>query len=578
MADNEREIETMNFTVGLRGYDRDEVDAYLSKLAEEMRELRKGAEGAPTPVAEPAAPPKATETPTDLYKRVGEETSKILLAAEEAGKEIREKASRDAAEVMADARRKAQEVARISGEQRTAADEELRKLQQARDVLATQLEDVGRRLQETIGRLKTPIEGQVEPTAATKTEARPQPTPTGTVVEKKPEEPKPPEDKSQEVTRPEPGGVQDAPSPSAAPEPEVADSESRDTAQRVVPPSAEARERPAESPAKAQAPSPPAKAEAPSFSQAAPALEPKDARFKEAQQRPESRSNAAEAEAEATIESLLEEIRRDREHGKREVAAALDQITGKATTKTQAPLEAPVETPPAGKAAAAPASSTAAVDVQKSRDSALEDVKEGASRRLKRLLQEDQNLLLDRLRTHKGKGSFDESISPPAEQLDRFRSGMGDPLSEAFRVGRRTAGVEAGDPSRAVGDLIGKQLVNPLRRDLGRIVDAGLAAGDTSRAIAERASDVFRVWKGVRTELLGEGLVYSAFHQGLIDGWRSQDQTNKKWVFSAGEGDCPRGICQTNADAGSVGLSDPFPSGHLAPPAHGGCTCTLSEG
>ena len=38
-------------------------------------------------------------------------------------------------------------------------------------------------------------------------------------------------------------------------------------------------------------------------------------------------------------------------------------------------------------------------------------------------------------------------------------------------------------------------------------------------------------------------------------------------------GRCRR--CRANAAAGVVGVDVSFPSGHLAPPAHGGCTCTV---
>ena len=47
------------------------------------------------------------------------------------------------------------------------------------------------------------------------------------------------------------------------------------------------------------------------------------------------------------------------------------------------------------------------------------------------------------------------------------------------------------------------------------------------------------------------------------------------WVVSPDEADCPRDTCRSNAAAGALGLDASFPSGHVAPPAHGGCTCTL---
>jgi hypothetical protein len=213
-----------------------------------------------------------------------------------------------------------------------------------------------------------------------------------------------------------------------------------------------------------------------------------------------------------------------------------------------------------------------------SRNSVLGDIPATAARKLKRLLQEDENYLLDRIRISRGQGTFDDDISPLDEQRRRFREGLRESLEEAFVAGRRTAdGSGPGGASNTVGDLITKQIVNPLRKEVSRVVEGGMAAQDTTSSIAGRASDVFRVWKGVRTELLGEGLAHSAFHHGMLDAWREREVATKRWVHSPDEGECPKGVCAGNAAAGAVPIDDTFPSGHIAPPAHGGCSCSLSE-
>jgi hypothetical protein len=211
------------------------------------------------------------------------------------------------------------------------------------------------------------------------------------------------------------------------------------------------------------------------------------------------------------------------------------------------------------------------------RAQALGDLPVQTARRLKRLLQEDHNDLLDRLRTRRGKGTLDDNLVPLPQQFDRFRSGLSESLAKAFVEGRKAAGgSSSADPSKAVSNLLARQVVNPLRAELSAAVQGGLEAQDTPTAIAERASDVFRVWKGVRTELLGEGMVYAAFNQGLVDGWIRNARAQKMWV-AAEEDDCPNDVCANNVIAGPVPLKSTFPSGHLTPPAHGGCTCTLQS-
>lgn len=493
---DEKKVETKEFTVSLRGYDRDEVDVYLGQLAEELRQLKAGAAGTP-----PAA---ASSGSADAYRQVGDETSKILVAADEAGREIRDRAQKEATSIVAEARSKAEAITRQHQADRRGFEEDIQKLREVRDTLATQLEDVGRRLAETTARLKTPIETPIPP------------------VDRGPK-PKAAEAPAREVKETPPRAEPEPPKPKAEPPPSSA-------------PKAEAAPKPAQRAAVAE--KAPPKAEPIQTTKTSPHAE------------------AETATATQALADLLGEVRRDREESRRQVDEALSSV---------APAKPAVaQKPDAG-----------ALQV---RDDAIGNAPATAGRRLKRLLQEDQNYLLDRLRTHRGKGSFDESVAPLDVQIERFQAGMTDVLSDAFLAGWRASGTtETGEASRSVAELIQKQIVQPLRRDLSRIVDAGLAAGDTPKAIAERSSDVFRVWKGVRTELLGEGLVYASYHQGLVDALKQRRGTKKAWV-QAEEQDCPRDVCRSNADAGPIELTSTFPSGHQTPPAHGGCTCTLTEG
>ncbi|HVL50626.1 MAG TPA: hypothetical protein VM754_03855, partial [Actinomycetota bacterium] len=210
------------------------------------------------------------------------------------------------------------------------------------------------------------------------------------------------------------------------------------------------------------------------------------------------------------------------------------------------------------------------------RNQVMGDLPAQTARRLKRLLQEDHNDLLDRVRTQRGKGSLEDNLAPVSEQLNRFVSGLGEPLTRAFVEGRRAAGaVSPVDASQAVTRLVTRQVLNPLRAEVSKAVEAGLGAQDSPSALSERVNDVFRVWKGVRTQLLGEGIAYAAYNQGVIDALGTSPAAQKLWVAADDEHECPNDICRRNASAGGVDLKSPFPSGHLAPPAHGGCTCTL---
>ncbi|MBW3588506.1 MAG: DivIVA domain-containing protein [Actinobacteria bacterium] len=514
------EIESKEFLVSLRGYDREEVDAYLRELADEIRRLS-------TSVGTTAAPPSAAPTgdPATFYKQIGDETSKILLAAEEAGREINARARAEAAELLSSARSQAEEIRKLGDQQRQAAEDDLRRLREARSILATQLEDVRRRLDETIARLQAPIETPTG-TARTETVSPSIPQPTTQVVSPRVEEPEVvPEVEPEVFPEVEPEVVHEV-------EPEI-----QEPVAAAPLPSTKVDEAPPEAVAEPEV-------ETPGFDQ-----------------------QTAVAEAPA-LEDLLREIREERERGRREVEEALRDTASEPTL-----ADTIEDVVPDG-----PAVVSKDEDVALSRrGEVLQETPIQASRRLKRLLQEDQNDLLDRIRTHRGKGTFDQDISPLDQQESRFAEGMGEILGEAFSAGRKVAGGDSqGEPDQPVRNLVSRQLVGPLRRELSTAVEAGLQAQDTPTSIAERASDIYRVWKGVRTELLGEGLVFAAYHQGLMDVWRSQGAATKRWVLSLDEQTCPRDVCRQNEGAGAVAVDSAFPSGHMAPPAHGGCTCTMS--
>jgi hypothetical protein len=487
---------------------------------------------APLPVS-PAPPPPASapEDPAAFFRQLGEQTSRVLTAAEEAGRGIRDQARRDAAGILAEARIKADELARSAASQRRAAEEELRRFREARAILANQIEDVHRRLEEIILRLKTPIDAPGGPGVSSSPPMPPATLPQATPVGAEEQTP------AAEPAAQAGGGV-----PGSSP---------------AGPPSGEHRNgRPGIGPAEGDEPvvseasgnghetgvTPPAEQGAPGDDVTAAATE------------------TAPAEAAATG------------------AAATGATVPAIEPAAEVAKPAAEATPESGPESAAASGDPAEREAFRRRGEALGDAPLVAARSLKRLLQEDQNDLLDRIRRFRGRGTFESDILPLQVQIERFAGGLRAVLEPAFLAGRSQGGAPAiGDPPEAVRALVAKQVVAPLRRDLARMIEPRIAAGDTATTVSERAGDVYRVWKGVRTELLGEGLAYAAFHHGLLEAWREAHRPGKRWALSPDEADCPRDTCRTNATAGAVGLDASFPSGHLAPPAHGACTCTIID-
>jgi DivIVA domain-containing protein len=116
-------VRVATFKQARRGYDRREVDEFLSRLADDLRAAELGL----------AAP--GDDDPNALRReleRVGESTASILRAAEQTARELRGGANRDAEEVRRTAAAEAERLARDAEEAATslreAAEEEARRL------------------------------------------------------------------------------------------------------------------------------------------------------------------------------------------------------------------------------------------------------------------------------------------------------------------------------------------------------------------------------------------------------------------------------------------------------------------
>ncbi|HVE76533.1 MAG TPA: ATP-binding cassette domain-containing protein [Actinomycetota bacterium] len=180
MSFEPEEIEERSFAMSLRGYDRDEVDSFKQEVATLLRgqqRLLEKAEQAATEaeqqkvaaveeavaaaVEERPEPGPVVERPSDpeaVFRQIGDETSKILIAARGAGDEVLSTARADAAELLLNARHAAKRVEDESERQRLAAESDVSYLRETRALLATQLEDLQKGLAESVSRMRSPVE------------------------------------------------------------------------------------------------------------------------------------------------------------------------------------------------------------------------------------------------------------------------------------------------------------------------------------------------------------------------------------------------------------------------------------
>lgn len=207
------------------------------------------------------------------------------------------------------------------------------------------------------------------------------------------------------------------------------------------------------------------------------------------------------------------------------------------------------------------------------RDELLEPIEQQLSRRLKRTLQDEQNELLDSLRTRREEGS---ALPPAEEHMRRYRSVVSPLLAEAARhgAGSTEAGeVEEDAIAAAADDLSGDlsiELIGPLRERLESAL-AELAHSSDPQAAAELLGSGYRQWKAQRVEGLARHHAASAFTRGAFAATPSGRRL--RWLVDDDGDGCAD--CDDNALAGPTPKSEEFPTGQRLPPAHPGCRCLL---
>ena len=211
-------------------------------------------------------------------------------------------------------------------------------------------------------------------------------------------------------------------------------------------------------------------------------------------------------------------------------------------------------------------------------DAVTRDLGSSLARKLKRALQDEQNSLLDRLRSLKGTATPANVLPDPDEHPDHFADAGRPLLQQAAQAGAQVAseicGNEApnGAVSEHVDDLaeeLGRAIAEPLRQ---RLELAIRSASDDPSALADALGGAYREWKTQRIEASAHHEVAAAFSRGAY--LTFPDGALLQWVVGTTEGPCPD--CEDNALAGEQPKGEPWPTGQLYPPAHPGCRCALA--
>ncbi len=208
------------------------------------------------------------------------------------------------------------------------------------------------------------------------------------------------------------------------------------------------------------------------------------------------------------------------------------------------------------------------------RDEALVPLIVTAARKVKRVLADEQNGVLDTLRQQDPVTSVDTLL--PDDHLAHYVAALEEELVAAAAAGATELGVNDTKTLRrklgksgaldAVNAMIADDLVGPLRDRLARATADGSGDNDD---ITKRVRAVYREWKTQHIDDQLDDVFRAAYGGGIAT--TVEPGTALVWTIDPAEPACAD--CEDNSLAGPVAAGDAYPTGHTSAPAHPGCRC-----
>ena len=201
------------------------------------------------------------------------------------------------------------------------------------------------------------------------------------------------------------------------------------------------------------------------------------------------------------------------------------------------------------------------------RDEVLAPVVVAMSRKLKRVLADEENEVLEYLRGKKNALSIDAMVG----ELEGHAKRYGDAISEDIMAAAKGAAksAKATDVVPTVDVLINVQLVKPLRDRLAKAIEQN---GTDRVAMAKALRGVYRQWKSQHIDEQVDDIACLSYSRGFFAGVKPGTQVC--WMVDPNGPECPD--AEDNSLAGCIALGKEFPTGNLHPLAHAGCRCLLA--
>jgi len=291
------------------------------------------------------------------------------------------------------------------------------------------------------------------------------------------------------------------------------------------------------------------------------------------------------AEPEVGVDALFAKLRAAREVAVDDARHVLE--TTEPVAEPAAGSEAPIGAAPKADAGVATEATTVVIDLESPEDNrppsggantdddalreaqrtAIDAVLAGLARKAKRVLQDEQNEMLDALRTAKRAPKAEDVLPERAARIEAWSGTVASALAGVYAAGWEASGATSALPEVAPNGLVLElvdALITPWRDLLADAID-GDAEGDAVTRVGAR-------FRELRAQLLDPALreaLAAGYARGVYDA--TPEGAVLRWV-PAEVGHCPD--CDDNA-LEPVTKGAPFPTGQVFPPAHPGCRCLL---
>ena len=211
------------------------------------------------------------------------------------------------------------------------------------------------------------------------------------------------------------------------------------------------------------------------------------------------------------------------------------------------------------------------------RDADLTPLIVASAKKLKRILADEQNEVLDALRSREPVRELDDVLPDRPEHLGRYRDVIVDDLLAAASAGAslvtsgkvaRLKKADAAEATAAAEAVLEEWLLVPLRERLERcVIDGG---GDNAE-VTKRVRSVYREWKTQHIDEQLDDVIRTAHGRGVFAA--IEPGSSVEWVADPAHDVCAD--CDDNTLGGALEAGTAFPTGHRFPPAHLGCRCLL---